>query len=157
MLMGGDGPPSGAGDKRVRQRVPVLRAAKVLWRGSVVDCLVLDISPSGLRVSTETVVPFPPEVTIEMRTGGRWTAARRWQKGVETGFELLNFAGLHGEGMSAASRLYDQLRHAGVLDVTNRLAEAKYYDHADLKQAAEDVAGAVRRLEEVLRIAAGRS
>jgi hypothetical protein len=144
------------GDKRLAQRQPVLKVAKILYGGSVVDALVLDASASGVRISTETFVAFPEQVTVELRTGGVWAAIRRWQRGTETGFEFTHFAGLHAEGAASASRLYDQLRNTGVRDVTARLAAERHFDHAELRVAADALLTAMDRLEHLLRIAAGR-
>ncbi len=128
-----------------------------MFANSVVDCLVLDVSPTGVRVSTEAFMPFPEEVTLEFRTGGVWSAQRRWQRGMETGFEFNHFKGLHAAAVGEASALYDRLRNAGLNDVTERLAQARYFDHAELQAAAERVEAAVLALEETLRVAAGRS
>ena len=146
----------GGGNKRQADRQPVLKAAKVLFGNSAVDCLVLDMSAAGLRISTEAPMPFPEQVTIELRSGGSWTAALRWQRGLESGFELVRFKGLHAQAAADASALYDQLRNAGLRDVTERLAIARHFDHPALRSAAEAAAAAVTELEHVLREAAGR-
>ena len=143
-------------NKRLAQRQPVLKVAKIMFNGSVVDSLVLDISDSGIRVSTETFVPFPVDVTIELRTGGTWAAQRRWQRGTETGFAFTQFAGLHAEGAAAASSLYDQLRQTSVREVTAKLAAARYFDHRELKLATEAMQTAMDTLESLLRVASGR-
>lgn len=148
--------PDSIGNKRHAGRQPVLKAAKILFGGSAIDCLVLDFSLSGVRVSTEAYIPFPDEVTVELRSGGMWTAQRRWQRGLETGFEFSGFAGLAPAAAAEASGLYDQLRNAGLLDVTARLSAARHFDHDELRTTADAAENAVRALEQVLRRAAGR-
>ena len=143
-------------NKRTDGRQPVLKAAKVRFHDSVIDCLVLDLSPGGMRVSTEGFVAFPETVTVELRTGGLWTAERRWQRGLETGFALVAFAGLNGEAVAAASRLYDAVRNDGVRVVTGRLAAERYFDHPGLPALCEAADAAVKALEEALRVASGR-
>ena len=147
---------SDAGNKRQTLRQPVLKAAKVRFGDAVVDCLVLDLSQSGLRVSTEAFMPFPDEVTIELRSGGMWRAVRRWQRGMETGFEFTRFAGLHAQAVADASLLYGQLLNSGLRDLTGRLAELRHFDHPELKAAAEAADAAVEALERVLKAATGR-
>ncbi len=144
-------------NKRTDGRQPVLKAAKVRFNQSVVDCLVLDLSPGGMRVSTEGFVAFPETVQVELRTGGLWRAERRWQRGLETGFALVAFAGLSGEAAAAASRLYDAVRNDGLREVTARLAAERYYDHPDLPRLCQAATAAVHALEEALRVASGRS
>ena len=134
----------------------MLKSAKILYAGSAVDCLVLDLSETGLRISTDAFMPFPDEVTVELRSGGQWAAHLRWQRGLESGFELVRFLGLGLEAAGDASRLLDRLRNAGLVEVTASLAEARYFDHLELKSATVAVAAAVERLEGVLRRACAR-
>ena len=145
------------GDKRQAARQPVLKTAKVMFANSVVDCLVLDVSPTGVRVSTETYFAFPEAVTLEFRSGGVWRAVRRWQRGLETGFEYTGFAGLHAAAAAEASVLYDLARNAGLRDVIERLAVARWYDDTELRAAAEGAEAAVRKLERALQVASGRA
>ena len=149
--------PGTRGDKRLEARQPVLKAAKARFGNSVVDCLVLDVSETGVRVSTDAFIAFPDEVTLELRSGGTWQAIRRWQHGLETGFEFVRFTGLHAQAMIEASALYEQLRNAGLIDVITRLSVARYWDHPDLKAASEAAEAAVHELERVLRQATGHT
>ena len=80
-------------NKRSTDRQMVLKTAKIHVDDSIYDCLVLDLSATGVRVSTEVPVLFPPEVMLELRTGATWVARLRWNRGTEAGFELLRFAG----------------------------------------------------------------
>lgn len=146
-----------AGNKRTTSRQPVLRTARVRWSHSAVDCLVLDLSATGMRISNDTIMPYPETVTVELRTGGSWEAVRRWQRGMETGFEFTRFNGLHAEAIGEASALYSQLRGAGLIAVTARLQAARWFDHAGLQAAAQKAEEAVSALEEALRLACGRS
>lgn len=128
----------------------MLKAAKILFHGSVVDCLVLDISASGLRVSTQTMFLFPEEVRIELKSGAVYAAVRCWQRGFETGFSFSGLLGLTGPAAKEADGLHDWLCRCGVLDLTARLAQERYFDHPQLKRAAGEVEVAVRALEAAL-------
>ncbi len=144
-------------DKRLDVRQPVLKVAKILFQDSVVDCIVLDFSAGGARVSTDVVIPFPDAVKIELRSGGVWDATRSWQRGLETGFTFKGFAGLHAAATAEVAALSDRLGRSGVHDVTERLAEARWFDHPELKTASRAVDVAIQRLEQVLHAAARRA
>ncbi len=138
-------------NKRMAQRQPVLKSAKIHFAHSVVDCLVLDSSPGGIRLSTELPIAFPDEVKVEMRSGAIWRAGRRWQRGVEAGFELLQFAGLSLECSVRASALYTALRASPSTEITERLAHEGYFESPALREAALALASAHTRLEDALR------
>lgn len=147
----GAGRPSiGDDDKRDGARQPVLKGAKLRLGDSVVDCLVLDLTGRGARISVETAMPFPPEVTLELRSGGMWRAAPRWQRGNETGLEFLGFAGLGQQAATDASVLRGRLRNCAVHDVLLELGKARYFDHPELESAALRAREAVAALESAL-------
>ena len=130
----------------------MLRTAKVLFAHSVVDCLVLDESGTGVRVSTEILMPFPERVVVELRSGSRWKARRRWQRGLETGFEYSDFDGLNPQAAAEAQALYARLCNAGTRDVTARLAEKNSFDHPELKNATQALDRSLQELERILRL-----
>ena len=136
--------------KRQTHRQPMLRVAKILMEISVVDCLVLDMSASGVRVSTPTMFVFPEAVRIELKSGAVYGATRCWQRGLETGFEFTGLLGLTGPAAKEIEGLHGWLCRSGVLDITARLAQERHYDHPELKAAAGAVEAAVRKLESVL-------
>ena len=138
-------------DKRDRERQPVLRSAKLHFHSSVVDCLVLDLSADGVRIETNDLMALPEDVIIELRSGGRWLARRRWQRGLEAGFELVRFAGLEREAALRASVLYGMLRSCGLQDVLDRLAAAQHYDNPELRSAAAAILVSLEQLETALK------
>jgi hypothetical protein len=138
-------------NKRHGIRQPVLKSAKAHFHQSVVDCLVLDFSATGVRLSTELPVAFPDEIEIELRTGSIWRAAKRWQRGVESGFELLEFVGLNFECSVRASAMLAELRGSAALAVTQRMAQEGYFESPALREASVALASAHVRLEEALQ------
>lgn len=124
-------------DKRLLDRQPVLKSAKIHVAHSVIDCLVLDLSPTGLRVGTEGLVVFPDTVVVEFRNGGMWHAVRRWQRGVETGFELVRFHGLTAEAAQRAATLRDAALSSGIPDLLARLGHEGHFGDPRLTLAAE--------------------
>jgi hypothetical protein len=129
-------------NKRLIARLPVLKTAKVHTANSVYDCLVVDLSVTGLRLSTEVPVAFPPDVRIELRSGAIWAAELRWQRGREAGFEFLLFDGLNDETSQRAAEMFDAFRNCGVAEVLSRLEEKDYFGSPDLRSAAETFARA---------------
>jgi hypothetical protein len=138
-------------NKRRTIRQPVLKSAKIHFLSSMVDCLVLDQSTLGVRVSTELPVMFPDEVTIELRSGAMWRAARRWQRGVEAGFELLRFAGLTLASSARAMALHADLKASSPSQVTEQLAREGYFDNPTLREAALTLGAAYAKMDEAFR------
>ena len=129
-------------NKRLISRLPVLKTAKVHTTNSVYDCLVVDLSVTGMRLSTEVPVSFPPEVRIELRSGAIWAAKLRWQRGREAGFEFVLFDGLNDETSKRAAEMFDAFRNCGASEVLSRLEEKDYFGSPDLRSAAETFARA---------------
>ena len=124
-------------EKRIAPRLPVLKGAKAHFDRAVVDCLVLDFSAQGARIGTEGFVAFPDRFILELRTGSRWEATRRWQRGTEVGLAFTDFAGLSLEARSKAAECLRDLRHSGVRSVLVALEQARYFDYPALRAAAE--------------------
>ncbi len=128
---------SDATDKRAGSRQPVLKTAKLHIGNGVVDCLVLDTSPTGLRVSTEGLTKFPAEIVVELRSGGMFNALCRWQRGTEAGLEFTSFARLNDLAGRQALHAYKELSSSGLREVVSRLESERFFDYPELKSAAE--------------------
>jgi hypothetical protein len=76
--------------KRQKARESVLQKGQLVFRNSVIDCVVLDISSEGARVRTSVVVQLPDRLTLRVRGGAVLPAEQRWARGTEIG---LAFAG----------------------------------------------------------------
>lgn len=142
-------------DKRLMPRQPVLRGAKAQFADAVVDCLVLDFSAQGARVSIDGFVPFPEHLVLELRSGSRWDAIRRWQRGFEVGLEFTGFAGLSLQASAAAARCCQDLGGSGLRAIALQLEEARFFDYPELRVASERLEAAALALEALLRAAAG--
>ncbi len=121
---------------RQEGRQPVLKSAKIAFGNSVVDCLVINLSRTGIRASTEGFIEFPEMVTIELRSGGLWHARRCWQRGCDTGFELTRFAGLSVTAGVTATMLWERLVNSSVKPVARDLAAASWFEYPPLEAAA---------------------
>ena len=81
------------GEQRGVPRIGVLKRAKIILgesgRGdSIIDCIVVNTSPTGVRVRTSVFTPVPEWVTLEFPDGTAVRAGRRWARGLEMGFDL---------------------------------------------------------------------
>ena len=56
---------------------------------SVIDALVIDESLQGLRVQTGLMATVPEWVTLRFADGATFRANRRWARGLEIGFKLV--------------------------------------------------------------------
>ena len=80
-------------EKRGACRIGVLKRAKILLGASgradsIIDCIVVNTSPTGIRVRTAVAMPTPEWVTLEFPDGTAVHARRRWARGLEIGFDL---------------------------------------------------------------------
>ncbi len=142
--------PEDDANKRLIARQPVLKTAKIYVADSVYDCLVLDLSETGMRISTEVRVLFPPDVRIELRTGAIWVAQLRWQRETEAGFEFVRLDGLNDEVSLRAEEMVDALRKSGVPHVLSQLAGEDSFGSPDLRSAAETLARAHAAFEQAI-------
>jgi hypothetical protein len=127
-----------------------LRSAKIHFNNSVVDCIIVDQSPGGVRISTDVQMPFPKQVIVELRSGERWSAMLRWQQGLESGFQYETFAGLSEEFRQDALDLYDKVYRTGIFDVLQQLDRKGCFGNADLKAATKSADESLRGLISLL-------
>ena len=114
------------------------------------------MSAEGARVSTETPVLFPDEVTIELRSGALWTAVRRWQRGLEAGLEFGRFAGLNGEASQRALALHEELRGSGARKLLEHLNREGHFDSPAVREASQAFSEAYAKLDDALKQALQR-
>jgi len=138
-------------EKRDAKRQSVLKTAKIEWGSSVVDCLVLQQSVTGVRVSMSVPTDVPEQVMIRLRGGTLRPATRRWARGIEIGLEFGGIAKLEATAANDALAVLVDLRQTGLNDIIARLAEARFFDDAELGSMALAAQAAVQRLESALR------
>lgn len=139
------------GNKRRAPRSTVLKRAQIVAGDAVFDCIVVDISESGARVRTATVVPVPERVVLRFAGGTSTPAIRRWTRGVEIGFEFVAGAALRGAAAQRAWAAYESLRDGRMEEAIRLLRAERFFDDEALRQAAEAAEAARARLEAVLR------
>jgi hypothetical protein len=83
-------------DARLRARRPgrtrVIKAAQIAFDGSVLDCVLLDISPNGAQVYLPAPVDVSDLVTLRLPDGEALDMRRRWRNGARIGFEFARTA-----------------------------------------------------------------
>lgn len=139
-------------DRRSALRSPVIRGVKLaLGAGqSVLDCLVLDESATGIMVDLGALVPLPEEVTVHLQGGASYRARRRWMAGTKAGLEFLGAKVAVNETAQRMHKLADLLHTQGPLAVVGTLRAARYFDQAELRRAADEAEAAYLRLEALL-------
>jgi PilZ domain len=141
------------GDKRGIRRDRVVKRAQVTFGNSVLDCIVLDISIAGARISFANPVPIPEAVALRLHDGSIYPARRRWARGTDMGLEFI--------GLSVADGNEGQLRQAAaamqavlVADPSGwlRILRAeRYFGDETLRRAAEAAEAAHKRLAAALQ------
>lgn len=136
---------------RSSDRQAVLKTAKLIFKGSVVDCLLRDQSATGFRVELGAPVPIPDEVVVQFSGGAAYRAVQRWSRGLEMGFTLAGPASLGAVHRAEAWGIYEQVR-GGTLDVPfRRLRELRHFDDQELNRLATTAETALQDLEAALR------
>lgn len=138
-------------EKRDSRRQSVLKTAKILWDASVVDCLVVEQSTTGVRVSMSIPMTVPDQVTIHFGGGAVRPATRQWTRGTEIGFEFAGSAGLDTVATSEALAILVGLHGTGLNDIFDRLAAFRFFDDAELGSTALAAQAAIQRLEAALQ------
>ena len=140
-----------SGDKRRTKRNAVLKTAKVEWGTTVVDCLVLEQSVGGIRVSMSVPMEVPERVTVHLRGGAVRPAVRRWARGTEIGFKFFGIAELDADAADNALAILVDLPETALNDVIRRLKEVRFFDDVELNVAALEAQAALQRFEAMLR------
>lgn len=141
--------------RRATGRQPVLKTGQIVFHGSVIDCVLLDISTEGARVRTPTVTAVPEKVTLRVRGGAVFPAVRRWARGTEIGLAFAGSLSLAEERMQEALAIGKLLRDHGLNAAVQRLAAVNFFDDPELRRLADEAEAAHARLETALAARAG--
>jgi hypothetical protein len=96
----GDAWGGGAGEARAggpwvprrHARCRMFKAAYVVTDGAALGCVLLDLSPGGARICLLARAELPDLVTLWLPGGGSRPVRRRWQRGLQIGFEAVGDA-----------------------------------------------------------------
>jgi hypothetical protein len=139
-------------DKRRREmRTGVIKGAKITFGRSVVDCIVLDVSPGGARVRTEVVITVPAQVILRFSGGSAFAAQLQWALGTELGFAFDGLAPLTEDAASLALSALNALPAEGLEPSIRLLRSARFLDDPVLAKAAEEADAAYARFKAALK------
>jgi hypothetical protein len=144
------------GGKRQKPRESVLQRGQLIFRDSVIDCVVLDISAEGARVRTAVVVQIPDRVTLKVRGGAVLPAVQRWARGTEIGLAFAGQLSLTDERTQEARMIGRTLHEDGLAEALRRLRAANFFDDPELREMAEEAEAAKNRLEAALKARGGQ-
>lgn len=84
-------------DRRLQPRTPANARAVVVAPGLELACVIVDISPGGLKIRTDRQLALPSKVTVvDIAAGLAIEAEVAWRKGVEAGLTLKGQSPLRG-------------------------------------------------------------
>jgi hypothetical protein len=117
------------------------------------DCIVLDISVSGARISFSTPAQVPEVVALRLRDGSTYPARRSWARGAELGLEFIGRVGASGdEGrIRRAWAALEAVQAADPVSWLQILQAERFFGDETLHQAAKAAEAAHMRLEAALR------
>jgi len=67
----------------------LIRAARVAFGGTVLDCALMETSRGGARVHLMDPAAVPGIAVLRLCTGEAWTVRRQWQQGAQVGFSVV--------------------------------------------------------------------
>lgn len=85
-------------ENELRARRPgrsrMFKPAQIAFHGSVLDCVLLDVSPHGAQVHLKAAMDVPELVTLRLPGGETRSVRHCWRKGALFGFETVGTAPL---------------------------------------------------------------
>jgi PilZ domain len=80
------------GEQRIHSRAHVLRRGKIVFRRGygVIDCVLLDVSPSGARLRVGTWLGLPDDFELRIENGSTHRARVRYRNLGEIGVQFVD-------------------------------------------------------------------
>ena len=127
-------------EQRQGHRKAFLKRAQIVVAGSVVDCVVENLSDIGARVRLGSPTPLPEAFALRLSNGTSHAARRRWARGAVVGMEFegagptMEAERLHMIGaVEAAARAADPAAMLGLL------RSAWFFGDEALRRAAAEL------------------
>ena len=136
---------------RAEPRQRVIKSAKLVFNGGVIDCVVLNISAKGARVLLPMPTPLPEQVALHLSGGVIYNAQRRWGVGEEVGFEFEGAPSLSAIAAARAMPFYEALRDISPDQILARLQVERWFDDPVVSDLAQDLGAAHAALLTALR------
>ena len=83
---------TGRSERRRNERVLMLMEGELSYgdfNPEVIGCRILDLSETGIRVETCSIVPVPEELSIRLFLNIEYRVRRRWAAGNQIGLEFI--------------------------------------------------------------------
>jgi hypothetical protein len=140
-----------ADNQRVEPRKRVLKGAKLVFNGGVIDCTVLDISAKGALVLLPAPMPLPEQVALHLSGGVIYNARRRWGRGQDVGFEFEEGPSLSAVAAARALPFYEALRDISPDQILAKLQAERWFDDPVLSDLAQELGATHAALVAALR------
>lgn len=127
---------------RQADRANVLKRAKLVLGGTILDCAVLDLSPSGARLSLGAPAHISGNFALHMPGGSVYAARLCWARGREIGLEFIGEPRLALDAARLAGTSIQALRGIAPDRVLDGLRAARHFDDPALATAARALADA---------------
>lgn len=139
-------------ERRRSARQTVLKRAHLVAGDLVYDCVVMDSSALGARISTGSFVPLPENIELRFSSGASLQAVVRWSRGAEVGLEFAtDGASLRAEAADLAWSAYEHLRGGRFDRALNILKTERFFDDPVLRATGVEAEEAYGRLEAAVR------
>ena len=123
-------------DQRAAPRRRALKGAKIVFNGSVLDCMVRNVSERGARVSLPSPTPLPDRVALHMPGGAAYQAQRKWTLGGDSGFAFDSAGTLQAAAAARALALHEGLAAYSPAPVLAQLLAERCFDDRALQDLA---------------------
>ena len=139
-------------DRRQHTRTRALKRVKLIFgKGhSVIDCLVINESPEGLRVETALPMSIPDQVVVRSADGATVDARCCWVRGREIGLQFAKTVTLSEEASVRAMSILEIYKTEGFQKAYDALCERRFFGDRELQRGAEDARAALKRFEQLL-------
>lgn len=127
---------------RGAERARVIKRAKLVFGGAILDCTVLDLSASGARLLMGAPTRISGDFALHMPSGTVHAARISWSRGLEVGLEFIGGPKLALAVASLANASMQALRGIAPDQVLEGLRTYRHFDDPVLADAAQALADA---------------
>lgn len=142
-------------DRRHAYRIPVIKSAKLIvgegYSQGVYNCLILDESASGALIDLGAVFSLSEEFILHLIGGATRRARRCWAVGTKVGVEYVGEQLVSEEATEQMAAIAKLIGAQGLPAGIAALRSHRFFNHGELREAAEDAEAAYYRLEAILR------
>lgn len=127
---------------RQAERASVLKRAKLVFGGAILDCTVLDLSTSGARLSMGAPTRLSGDFALHLPGGTVHAVRLRWARGRDIGVEFIGGPKLALDAARLAGTTLQALRGIAPDRILDTLRSHRHFDDPALASAAQALADA---------------